>query len=91
MTIVTTSDFRTNMTKYLGMVDSGENVVLKSRKGSYSLKTVKERRSKPKRDITAEICRGLKEFRDYLDGKPSSIRTLDEFLDELRHTDNNGV
>jgi len=79
------------MTKYLGLVDSGENVVLKSRKGSYSLKTVKEKRTKPKRDVTAEVCRGLKEFRDYLDGKPSTMRTLDEFLDELHHTDDNGV
>ncbi len=37
-----------------------------------------------KRDVTAEVCQGLRDFRAYLDGDESRMRSLDDFLDELR-------
>ena len=90
MTIVTTRDFRANQTKYLGMVDQGEAVILKSRRGSYRLMPVED--EKPKRDVTAEICQGMKDWKEYLEtGKSDKFRPLDEFLDELRHSESSRV
>ena len=86
MTIVSTTDFRANQTKYLGMVDRGEAVILKSRRGSYRLLPAEE--EEPKRDVTAEICRGMKDWKEYLEtGKSDKFRPLDEFLDELRNSE----
>lgn len=85
MTIVSTTDFRANQTKYLGMVDSGEAVILKSRRGSYRLMPVEE--EEPKRDVTAEICRGMKHWKEYLEtGKSDYFRPAKELLNELRNS-----
>lgn len=85
MTIVSTTDFRANQTKYLGMVDSGEAVILKSRRGSYRLIPVEE--EEPKRDVTAEICRGMKHWKEYLEtGKSDYFRPAKELLNELRNS-----
>ncbi len=85
MTIVSTRDFRANQTKYLEMVDRGEHVVLRSRRGSYRLTPMPADSEKSyNRDITAEICQGLKDFRDYLDGDKSKMLTWEEMMDELR-------
>ena len=94
MTIVSASDFRSNMSKYLGMVDSGEKLVLKSRKGEYSLNPVKRKQkgTKPRRDITAKVCQALKDWKEYLDtGKSDKFRPLDEFLDELRNSESHRI
>lgn len=83
MTIVSTTDFRANQTKYLGMVDSGEAVILKSRRGSYRLMPVEE--DEPKRDVTAEICQAMKDWKEYLEtGKSDKFVTWEEMMDELR-------
>lgn len=83
MTIVSTTDFRANQTKYLGMVDSGEAVILKSRRGSYRLMPVEE--EEPKRDVTAEICQAMKDWKEYLEtGKSDKFVTWEEMMDELR-------
>lgn len=37
MTIVSTRDFRSNMTKYLNMAKAGEQVILKSRVGCFRI------------------------------------------------------
>ena len=37
MIVISTRDFRTNQTKYLNMVKSGEHVVLKSRAGKFRI------------------------------------------------------
>ena len=83
MTIVSTKDFRSNQTKYLDMASRGERVILKSRKGSFRLTPVAD---KKKRDITAEICNGLKAWKEYLDGDRTKMRPLDELIDELRNS-----
>ena len=90
MTIVTTRDFRTNQTKYLDMALRGEQVVLKSRRGSVRLMPVED--EEPKRDVTAEICQAMKDWKEYLEtGKSDKFRPLDEFLDELRHSESSRV
>lgn len=85
MTIVTTRDFRTNQTKYLDMALRGEQVVLKSRRGSVRLMPVED--ENPKRDVTAEICRGMKHWKEYLEtGKSDYFRPAKELLNELRNS-----
>ncbi|HAE23971.1 MAG TPA: prevent-host-death family protein [Prevotellaceae bacterium] len=85
MTIVSTREFRANQTKYLGMVDRGEHVVLRSRRGSYRLLPVEEEEEESKLDVTAEICQAMKDWKEYLDtGTSDKFRPLDDFLDELR-------
>ena len=80
MTIVSTRDFRANQTKFLDMALRGEHVVLKSRRGSVRLMPVEEE-EEPKRDVTAEICRGMKDWKEYLEtGISDKFRPLDEFL-----------
>ena len=86
MTIVSTKDFRSNQTKYLDMASRGERVILKSRKGSFRLTPVADKKA-PKRDITAEICNGLKAWKEHLDGKETpEIRPAEELLNELRNS-----
>ena len=88
MTVVSTTDFRANMTKFFALADNGEHVVVRSRQGSYSLKPVKtesRNAAKPsRRNVTEEVCRGLKDFRAYLDGDKSKMLTWEEMMHELR-------
>ena len=95
MTIVSTRDFRANQTKFLDMVDRGEHVILRSRRGSYRLMPAEkdeQEEEKPKRDVTAEICQGMKDWKEYLEtGKSDKFRPLDEFLDELRNSESSRV
>ena len=87
MTVVSSTDFRANMTKFFALADSGEHVVVRSRKGSYSLKPVKteaKKTAKPRRNVPEEVCRGLKDFRAYLDGDKTKMLTWEEMMHELR-------
>ena len=86
MTIVTTRDFRANQTKFLDMALRGEQVVLKSRRGSVRLTPVEdEAEEEPKRDVTAEICQAMKDWKEYLEtGKSDKFVTWEEMMDELR-------
>ena len=86
MTIVSTRDFRANQTKFLDMALRGEHVVLRSRRGSVRLMPIAEDEEKPKRDVTAEICQGMKDWKEYLEtGKSDKFRPANELLDELRN------
>ena len=77
------------MTKFFALADSGERVVVRSRQGSYSLKPVKtevKKVAKPRRNVTEEVCRGLKDWKEYLEtGKSDNFRPAEELIDELRH------
>lgn len=85
MTIVSTRDFRANQTKFLAMARRGEHVVLKSRLGSFRLTPEDEEESEPKRDVTAEICQAMKDWKEYLEtGKSDKFVTWEEMMDELR-------
>ena len=83
MTIVSTREFRANQTKFLGMASRGEHVVLKSRLGSYRLIPIEE--EEEKRDVTAEICQGMKDWKEFLEtGKSEKFVSWEEMMDELR-------
>jgi len=87
MTIVSTTDFRANQTKFLDMALRGEHVVLKSRRGSVRLMPVEdeEEEEEPKRDVTAEICQAMKDWKEYLDtGKSDKFVSWEEMMNELR-------
>ena len=84
------------MTKFFALADSGERVVVRSRKGSYSLKPVKteaKKAAKPRRrNVTEEVCRAMKDWKEYLEtGKSDKFRPLDDFLDELRISESQRV
>lgn len=86
MTIVSTREFRSNQTRYLDMVDNGENVILRSRRGSYRLTPVPTKKKKPIRDITPQVCQAMKEWKQYLDtGESDYFRPASELLNELRN------
>ncbi|MBR1400269.1 MAG: prevent-host-death family protein [Prevotella sp.] len=90
MTIVSTRDFRANQTKFLDMALRGEHVVLKSRRGSVRLMPVEE--EEPKRDVTAEICQGMKDWKEYLEtGKSDKFQPASELIDELRNLQTSGL
>ena len=87
MTIVSTRDFRANQGKYLGMALEGHDVVLRSRRGSFRLTPIpleKEEKAS-KRNVTAEVCHALKDWKEYLDtGKSDKFLSWEEMMDELR-------
>lgn len=85
MLVISTRDFRANQTKFLDMVNKGEDIVLKSReKGSFKLVPVKEEDAIiNKRDITAELKGALQQVRDHMDGK-IQLKSAEDLLDELR-------
>ena len=67
------------------MVDRGENVILKSRRGSYRLMPVEMEDKESKRDVTAEICQAMKDWKEYLEtGKSDNFVSWEEMMDELR-------
>ena len=88
MTIVSTREFRANQSHYFGLAKRGEHVVLKSRMGNFRLtpESVETANNEPKRDVTAEICRGMKDWKEYLEtGKSTKFRPAEELINELRN------
>ena len=85
MTVVSTSEFRSNQTRYLNMVDNGEHVILRSRRGSYRLTPVPAKKKKQIQDITPQVCQAMKDWKEYLEtGKSDKFTTWEEMMDELR-------
>lgn len=94
MTIVTTREFRANQTKFLGMARRGEHVVLKSRMGNFRLTPTEDEEEPegPRRNVTEEVCRALKDWKEYLDtGKSDYFRPAEELIYELRNLEAQGV
>ena len=85
MLVISTRDFRANQTKFLDMVNNGEDIVLQSReKGSFKLVPVKEEDTIiNKRDIMAELKGALQQVKDHMDGK-IQLKSAEALLDELR-------
>lgn len=87
MVIVSTRDFRQNQSKYLGMANEGENVILKSRSGNFRIYPVSlEEPVSPKRNLAAELRSALIEVKENMQGK-RKLHTVEELIDELRDTD----
>lgn len=85
MLVISARDFRTNQTKFLDMVNNGEDVVLKSReKGSFRLVPVKEEDTISNRDLLADLKGALQQVKDHMEGK-IQLRSAESLLDELRN------
>ncbi len=84
MTIVSARDFRANQGKYFSMVNSGENVILKSREGNFRLVPVtsSDSISDDSQKIAAELRGALRELKEVIAGK-KQLNTLDSLIDEL--------
>ena len=84
MIVTSTREFRGNQTKYLDLANRGETVILRSgRNGSFKLVPIETKpASKPKRDLTSELCAALREVKEHIEGK-RELKSLDDLLDEL--------
>ena len=84
MTVISVRDFRSRQTHYLQLARSGEHVILRSRQGQFRLTPMSDEESE--RNVTAEICQGMKDWRDELDGiNTGRFRPAEELIDELRN------
>ena len=84
MTVVSTKDFRSRQPHYLRMARNGEHVVLRSRGGFYHLTFEAKEEEEPKRDVTANICQAMKDWKDYLNGDESKMLSWEEFLNAVQ-------
>ena len=84
MMIVSARDFRANQGKYFSMVNSGENVILKSREGNFRLLpvTAGDTISDNDQNIAMELRGALRELKEAIAGK-KKLNTLDSLIDEL--------
>lgn len=84
MIVISTRDFRSNQTKFLDMVNNGEDIVLKSReKGSFKLVPLTEEDTViGKRDIMNELKGALQQVKDHLDGK-IKLKSAESLINEL--------
>ena len=86
MVIVTGRDFRANTAKYVDVALRGEDVVVKSRAGSFRIVPITEDDVVVnKRDLAAELRGALIEAKDSIEGK-RKLNTLDHFVYELRNS-----
>ena len=71
MEVISAREFRTNQSKYFGMVHDGEDVVLKSREwGSFRLVPITANDAVAnKEDLTSRICKALHEVKMIREGK----------------------
>lgn len=83
MLVVSTRDFRANQTMFLNKVKAGEDLILKSRSGSFKITPITEDDTMmSKRDLTNELRDTLKELKEVLNGK-KQLQTLDALINEL--------
>ncbi len=84
MIVVTGRDFRANTAKYLNVAYGGEDVVVKSKIGSWRVVPItKDDVVVNKRDLSSELRGALMEAKEALDGK-RTLNTLDNLINELR-------
>ena len=86
MMVISGRDFRVNQTKFLGLANKGEEIVLKSRSGSFRIipVTINDKKEDSKTDVVANLKGALKEVKDFLDKKENNLVTWEEMIDELR-------
>lgn len=83
MMIVSTRDFRTNQTKYLNLAKSGEDVVLRSRTGSFKISPLtRDDGISSKAEFKSKLRHALQEVIDSRKGKVK-LQTAEELLNEL--------
>ena len=85
MVLVTGREFRANQAKFLNYANQGEEVILKSRAGSFRIQPILPGESlTPQRNLAAELRGALQEVKDFLNGKDSNLMSWEEMLNELR-------
>ena len=84
MTIVSARDFRANQGKYFSMVNSGEQVILTSREGSFRLMPVtpSDSISDGNESLVEDFRGAIRELKDVIAGK-KQLNSLDKLIDEL--------
>ena len=83
MTVISARDFRSNQSRYLGMASKGENVVLKSRVGSFKIVPVTDDdKITSKRDLAQELRNALSEVKAAIENK-TQLQSLDSLINEL--------
>ena len=86
MIVVTGRDFRANTAKYVDVAYRGEDVVVKSRVGSFRVVPIKEDDIViNKRDLAAELRGALLEAKESIAGT-RKLNTLDNLINELRNS-----
>ena len=86
MVVVTGRDFRANTAKYVDVAYRGEDVVVKSRAGSFRIVPIsKDDIVINKRDLTEELRGALLEAKESIEGK-RKLNTLDNLINELRNS-----
>ncbi len=84
MVVVTGRDFRANTAKYVNVAYRGEDVVVKSRVGSFRIVPITEDDIVVnKRDLASELRGALIEAKESIEGK-RRLNTLDHLINELR-------
>ena len=83
MLVVTGRDFRANTAKYVDVANRGEDVVVKSRAGSFRIVPISEDDIViNKRYLSEELCAALLETKESIEGK-RKLNTLDNLINEL--------
>lgn len=83
MMVVSTRDFRTNQTKYLEMVQAGEDIILRSRAGSFKITPVTaDDAMTNKKILENKLRQALQEVADAKAGK-IKLKSAEELLSEL--------
>ena len=84
MVVVTGRDFRANTAKYVDVAYRGEDVVVKSRSGSFRVVPIREDDIViNRRDLAAELRGALMEAKESIEGT-RKLNTLDNLINELR-------
>ena len=83
MIVLTGREFRANQAKYVGVAQSGEDVVVKSRAGSFRIVPIKNDDIViGKDDLSENLYRALLEVKGARDGK-GNLMDWEEFKNEM--------
>ena len=85
MVVISSRDFRSNQSKYLGMAARGQGVVLTTRNlGSFKIVPVNEDDTiMTKDELYQKIDRGIQEIKEGKGYKVTTKEELERFLDSL--------
>ncbi len=85
MVVVTGREFRANQAKFLRYASDGEDVILKSRAGSFRISPVVMGDSQEvPRNLVAELRGALQDVKDFLNGETNKLLSWEDMLNELR-------
>jgi antitoxin (DNA-binding transcriptional repressor) of toxin-antitoxin stability system len=85
MVVISSRDFRSNQSKYLGMAANGQGVVLTTRNlGSFKIVPIDEDDTlMTKEELFAKIEKGIQDIKEGKGYKVTSKEDLERFLDTL--------